>query len=221
METLLAKLRAAVADAEKAAVAVPDGSVPLAPSPRGALGVADGEDAPAAACSALDGQAHASAATLPSRLPFATVPRSEDYARLARGFALGGHTGVASLTESILVGSARVLRSGSLLHALRVGQIVCCGVEPPPDGAHGGIPCMRLPRPPTDVVKERKEVSRLVERTTNAARTTLLVSDEAAARCGPLAAALLEALEGLSPFDAVLRVSQICICQPGAGALGY
>ena len=38
----------------------------------------------------------------------------------------------------------------------------------------------------------------------------MLVGDEAVAGCAPLATAILEDREGLSPFAAALRVGQAC-----------
>ena len=66
--------------------------------------------------------------------------------------------------------------------------------------------------PPNDA-EQLAAISRLVDKGAAVGRTTLLVGDEAMASCAELAAALLEAREHLSKFDAALRVRQLVVTQ--------
>ena len=189
-------------------------SVPCAPSPRGAFGVAEqaetdekarhgnaAQTRPAASKSAGAPAitVHCAARTLP-------VP-TDTYARLSTGFS-GAVTGIAMLTPSVVLIPRRALRSAIILQSLAVAQIVCCGVEPPRQSAHGDINCVILP-PPLDVAAEAQSVVRLITRAATAGRTTALVGDEPCRELARLATALLEMLEGLSPFDAELRVAHV------------
>ena len=124
--------------------------------------------------------------------------------------------GVAPLTAEILTAPRRALQSSSLLHALRVQQIVCCGIEPPRRGAHGGLPCVHLDAA-FDARTEAAAVARLVDRAAAASRTTLLVGDDAGGSgCARLCVALLELREGCSGFEAALRVERATALPAGA-----
>ena len=114
---------------------------------------------------------------------------------------------MAWLTAEILTAPRRALQSASLLHALRIQQIVCCGVEPPSRGAHGGLPCMHLDAT-FDARTEAATVARLVDRAAAASRTTLVVGDESNDACARLSVSLLELREGCSRFEAGLRVER-------------
>ena len=127
----------------------------------------------------------------------------------------------------VLVGPRRALCSSTLLHALRIGQIVCCAVEPPPRSAHGSISCLQLAPPYGERHRAtrpsagppplpREAIIRLVERAAIAGRSTLLIGGESTVECAGFAAALLMAREGLSPYDATLRVEQVCVAAAGA-----
>ena len=115
---------------------------------------------------------------------------------------------MVTLTDGVLIGPRRVLRSVSVLQALRVGQVVCCAVEPPDPAAHGGINCKRL-APPIDVLAEARRLERVVQRMSAGARTTLLVGDEALGGSADLAIALLQARDGLTEVEATLRIGQL------------
>jgi hypothetical protein len=183
-------------------------SVPLAPSPRGALGVADSNDAFAPA-TASAGPSAASLSTTPAAAAaWVALSPSGALARLQSGL-VGSLFGVVSLTEDVVLAPRRALCSASLLHGLRVGQIVCCGVQPPARGAHGGIGCMVLPAPCEDPTVAARSVNKLADRVAATARTTLLVGDESAGGCVEVATALLQLREGISKFDAAMRVSQL------------
>ena len=62
-------------------------------------------------------------------------------------------------------------------------------------------------------------VSRLVERAASAARTTFLVGDEVGSGCAALARELLQRQEGLTPFEATLRVAQSCPAAANVAAM--
>ena len=208
--TLFAKLRTAVRAAEvRQQQQLGAADHPLAPSPRGALLGSSAEEeeeeeeggGTARAACAADSVA-AAAGALGGALggaPFARVSGS-----LAASLC-----GVVPLTPHILLAPRRVLRSACLLHALRVQQIVCCGIEPPAHGSHGGLPCLQLGST-YDAPAEARAISKLVDRAAAASRTTLLVGDEAAGGCVALATALLELREGATHFHAALRAGHAC-----------
>ena len=202
---LFEQLRAAIRAASEEDATSVAGSVPHAPSPRGALGVADGSEGPPATATAASRTGAAAAAAA-----WAAPQVRGQLARLSPGLT-SSMLGSCQLAEHIYMAPRRALRSASLLHALRVGQIVYCAIEPPTKGAHGGLHEMHS-APPHDA-EQLAAISRLVDKGAAVGRTTLLVGDEAMASCAELAAALLEAREHLSKFDAALRVRQLVVTQ--------
>ena len=178
-----------------------DSGALLAPSPRGALGVADSGDAhalasptttpsatsraaaPAAAAPTTMGAGSAAAEPPPPPPPRqASSASSVPLGTLARvAPSLGGSLlGACSLTAHVHLAPRRALHSSSLLHALAVGQIVCCGdgAAPPSRGAHGAMHSYTMTVP--DLLDEAHvaAVSRIVDKGAAAGRTTLLVGDE-------------------------------------------
>ena len=162
---------------------------------------------------ALDDGAFASVATVPSPPPWVPTPASSDLERrLERVGVLP--VGAAQLSEDLMIAPLRLLHATSSWHALGVGQVVSCCAQPRHKGEASRDPlsCVNL-ESGVSLEAAVAIVSRLMDRASAPARTTLLVFDDRDASGGyamALAAALLERREGLSAFDAFIRLRQVC-----------
>jgi len=188
-------------DAE--AAAAPDADLESSPAP---------EDVFVRLPTAPEAAPSAAPSAVPSAVPSATfsAPRwSPPPLPAAIERRLGAASGIMPLAPHLLLAPRRLLCSGASLHSLGIGHVVCCGVEPPPDAARADLGCTHLPAP-IDVAAASSVVSRLMEKDAAGSRSTLLVGDDTGASCCPLAAALLERSEGLSAFEAAMRMRQAC-----------
>jgi serine/threonine protein kinase len=166
---------------------------------------------------ALDDGPCASVATVPSPPPWVPTPPSSDLERrLERVGVLpeGAQDGAAQLSEDLMIAPLRLLHATSSWHALGVGQVVSCCAQPTHKGEASRDPlsCVNL-ESGASLEAAVAIVSRLMDRASAPARTTLLVFDDRDASGGyamALAAALLERREGLSAFDAFIRLRQVC-----------
>ena len=160
-----------------------------------ATGITDGRTSPPVATSVPRVAAPPRASWVPPLVEARAAP-AETAAALA---------GVARLGSSLLLGPRRALGCLAALQAMHVGQIVCCGLEPPTLAAHGGIHCVHLDAPIASAAAAAT-VRGLAKRAAVGGRATLVVGDEGDASRAAVAAALLELTEGLSPFEAATRV---------------
>jgi hypothetical protein len=113
-----------------------------------------------------------------------------------------------------MIAPLRLLHATSSWHALGVGQVVSCCAQPTHKGEASRDPlsCVNL-ESGASLEAAVAIVSRLMDRASAPARTTLLVFDDRDASGGyamALAAALLERREGHSAFDAFIRLRQVC-----------
>ena len=155
---------------------------------------------------ALDDGPCASVATSPSPPPW-VPPLSPDLERI--GMLL---VGAAQLSADLMLAPLRLLHATSSWHALGVGQLVSCGAQLTHKGEASRDPlsCVNL-ESGASLEAAVATVSRLMDRAS--ARTTLIVFDDRDASGGyaiRLATALLERREGLSAFDARMRLRQVC-----------
>jgi len=256
VHTLYTKLRATIAATEALAEAPSDkghadsattqaqsGSLPCAPSPRGALGVADCcSDGPSARSTPTPSAFVPSSACTLYPAPCASVPSSAATLSPAAALSLGrwlppssssaqytpppssaqyipewsqlAHCGIEWLTAEVMLAPCQAARSVDALIALGVSNVVFCGVEPPATAPNGGYTSLHHVSLPAAAVADPEgafvTVSRLLDRDATSTRATLLVSDECGASCTALATLVLQRREGLTAFEAQMRLRQIC-----------
>jgi len=160
---------------------------------------------------------------------------------LAAGCAGSGLAGVVPLSSHLLLAPRAALRVTSLIHALRVGLVVCVGVEPPvrQGGAARGAAAAAAAVGVETVVLHRladaesvstaaASLAARVAQCAAAGRATLVVGDAQYEGCCPLAAALLQLSaeagaapeEGppVSPFEVAMRLRDTCPLAAGRPA---
>jgi len=129
-------------------------------------------------------------------------------------YATTGFLGVACALHSCLAMRACKSLEMDALIALGVSNVVFCGVEPPATAPNGGYTSLHHVSLPAAAVADPEgafvTVSRLLDRDATSTRATLLVSDECGASCTALATLVLQRREGLTAFEAQMRLRQIC-----------
>ena len=199
-----------------------------APTPRGAFGVSElGSPTPraggltdrptptktpqtpaAAAVAASPGAAAASPPGLRYELgaPLDWAEEWESPTVEARGAC-----GAVPVGDAVLLAPRALLGRPHALRQLRVGEVVCCGVTPPPR-AQAELPEARwteLPLP-IDFTAADAAVAAAVARAAAAGRTVLLVGDAQLGGCATVAALHLARASGVSPSVTLLSLRNAC-----------
>ena len=205
VEHLFAELKASIgiegAAEHASAVSRASSECPAPFSPRGAIGVAELDPSLKDEHRALVG-ACCIPVDAPACCPWAPFPRSGMIGQLS-----GRHlAGIVALSRHLLIAPRQTLRAERLLHLLELGGVVLCGVELPARINDPRTTVLSFDAPFTDIAAATVAAGQLLEREAASQRNTILVGEEART----LAAALLQVREGLTEFEASLRVREAC-----------
>ena len=132
--------------------------------------------------------------------PWAPFPPSAVIRKLSGRYLAG----IVAIGPNMLIAPRRALGAEGLLHSLDVGAIVLCGVELPARIHDPQMTALSFDVPFVDLAATTATARQLVNRIAVCQQNTVLVGDDARS----LASALLQAREGLTEFEAWLRIRE-------------